>query len=91
MQFKRIANIYFLIVSVLTMMPFSPKNPYTQVATFAIVLIFTMIKEAWEDYKRYCQDNLINHKITEVYDFSNKIFKKSVWYKLIPGDIVKVK
>lgn len=71
-------------------MPFSPKNPYTQVATFAIVLIFTMIKEAWEDYKRYCQDNLINNKITEVYDFNNKKFEETFWKNLRPGDIVKV-
>lgn len=73
------------------MMPFSPKNPYTQVATFAIVLVFTMIKEAWEDYKRYIQDNLINNKVTEVFNYSSKTFNKTFWCKLKPGDVVKVK
>lgn len=90
-QFLRIANIYFLIISILTMMPFSPKNPYTQVATFTIVLIFTMIKEAWEDFKRYRQDNLINNKITQVYNYSSRAFDRTFWCNLRPGDIVKVK
>lgn len=71
-------------------MPFSPKNPYTQVMTFAVVLIFTMIKEAWEDYKRYCQDKLINNKSTEVYDHASKKFYSTFWCKLKPGDVVRV-
>lgn len=48
LQFRRIANIYFLIISILTCMSFSPKNPVTMIGTFAIVLIFTMIKEGYE-------------------------------------------
>ncbi len=47
-QFKRAANIYFLIISILTCMSFSPKNPASMIGTFAIVLIFTMLKEAYE-------------------------------------------
>lgn len=54
MQFRRIANIYFLIISILTCMSFSPKNPVTMIGTFAIVLIFTMIKEGYEvNYKSF--------------------------------------
>lgn len=48
MQFKRLANVYFLIISILTFMSFSPKNPVSMVGTFSIVLVFTMIKEAIE-------------------------------------------
>jgi phospholipid-transporting ATPase len=91
MQFMRIANVYFLIISILTVMPFSPKNPYSQLATFAIVLIFTMLKEAWEDFNRYRQDNLINNKITEVYNYARKEFNRTFWCNLRPGDIVRVK
>ena len=72
-------------------MPFSPKNAYTQLATFAIVLVFTMIKEAWEDFNRFRQDNLINNKVTEVFNYFSKTFKKTFWWNLRPGDIVKVK
>jgi hypothetical protein len=48
MQFKRTANIYFLIISILTFMSFSPKNPISMISTFLIVILFTMIKEAYE-------------------------------------------
>jgi hypothetical protein len=50
MQFLRAANIYFLIISILTCMNFSPKEPNSMIGTFAVVLIFTMIKEAYEVY-----------------------------------------
>ncbi len=49
-QFKRAANVYFLIITILTMMPFSPKRPASMIGTFALVLIFTMLKEAYEDF-----------------------------------------
>lgn len=47
-QFFRAANIYFLIITILTAMPFSPKPPESQFLTFAAVLFFTMIKEGYE-------------------------------------------
>jgi hypothetical protein len=48
MQFTRIANIYFLIISILTCLHFSPKNPITMIGTFGLVLVFTMLKEGYE-------------------------------------------
>jgi len=47
-QFKRAANVYFLLISILTTLPFSPKSPASMIGTFAIVLIFTMFKELYE-------------------------------------------
>jgi phospholipid-transporting ATPase len=90
MQFLRIANVYFLIITIFTLMPFSPKNPFSQVMTFTFMLIFTMIKEGYEDYKRHKQDNAINNKITEVYLQSKKIFCLTHWWTLKTGDIIRV-
>lgn len=90
MQFLRIANVYFLIITILTLMPFSPKHPFSQVMTFAFMLIFSMIKEAYEDYRRYKQDNAINNKTTEVYLQSNKKFYITQWWTLKTGDIIRV-
>jgi len=47
-QFTRAANIYFLFISVLTCLDFSPKSPVSMIGTFAVVLFFTMLKEAYE-------------------------------------------
>ena len=48
MQFTRAANIYFLVICVLTTLSFSPKNPISMIGTFAAILLFTMLKEAYE-------------------------------------------
>jgi hypothetical protein len=60
MQFFRAANIYFLIISILTVFDFSPKNPISMIGTFVAVLVFTMIKEAYEDYFRHKSDRSVN-------------------------------
>jgi len=90
MQFKRFANVYFLFVTVLQCMSFSPKSPQTQIFTFFLVLLFTMIKEAIEDYKRYKMDNEINNKSVAAYNYINKKFENKKWQDLKVGEIVKI-
>ena len=55
-QFKRAANIYFLMITILTFLPFSPKSPWSMAGTFGTVLIFSMLKELWEDCARVRED-----------------------------------
>jgi hypothetical protein len=38
------------------------------IGTFAAVLFFTMLKEAFEDLKRYRADRELNRKPSRVYD-----------------------
>ena len=91
LQFRRIANIYFLIISIFTCFSFSPKNPVTMIGTFALVLIFTMCKEGYEDIKRYKQDKEVNLKeITFFNKFSNK-YEKKLWQDIRVGDLIIVK
>jgi phospholipid-translocating P-type ATPase (flippase) len=87
-QFRRAANIYFLIISILTCMSFSPKQPSSMIGTFAFVLVATMVKEAIEDYNRYKQDRAANNRL---------VLKRTMngWESvrcatLRPGDLVKV-
>ncbi len=90
MQFRRIANVYFLIISILTVFDFSPKNPTTMIGTFAVVLIFTMLKEAYEDIKRYNQDKEVNTKKVRYYDTPLQCYKETTWEKIRAGDMVAV-
>ncbi|ETW06505.1 hypothetical protein, variant 3 [Aphanomyces invadans] len=69
-QFRRVANIYFLVLSVLTSMPFSPKNPVSLIGTFMAVLMFSAAKEAYEDYMRHLSDADINTRSVDVVDVS---------------------
>ena len=63
LQFLRAANIYFLIISILTLFPFSPKRASSQCGTFAMVIAFTCLKEGFEDIKRYQADKEINSHV----------------------------
>ena len=58
--------------------------------TFAMVLVFTMLKELYEDIFRMKGDREVNNKKSMVYDRESQEFKVTSWGKLRLGDIVKV-
>ncbi|MFQ6640733.1 hypothetical protein Gotur_014519 [Gossypium turneri] len=49
-QFRRVANLYFLMVSILSATPYSPVHPITNMVPLSLVLLFSLIKEAFEDW-----------------------------------------
>lgn len=78
-QFKRAANVYFLIITIFTFFPFTPKvtfqililyiqDPTSMIGTFLFVLVLTMLKEAYEDYHRYKTQKEVNGKKTKVFN-----------------------
>jgi phospholipid-transporting ATPase len=89
-QFKRTANIYFLVITVLTSMNFSPKQPISQILTFCFVLFFTMLKEGYEDFMRYRQDKEINLKMAKVWNHRTNEWENKYWQDLKVGEVVRV-
>jgi len=71
-------------------MPFSPKNPGSMAGTFAFVLILTMIKEGFEDYKKYRADQEMNNRVTKIYDHTLGQVKEIKWKDVRVGNIIKV-
>ena len=57
-QFRRAANIYFLIIAILTFTPLSPSSPVSSVLPIALVIVAAMAKEAIEDWRRKMQVSL---------------------------------
>ena len=57
-QFRRAANIYFLITAILTFTPLSPSSPVSSVLPIALVIVAAMAKEAIEDWRRKMQVSL---------------------------------
>ena len=56
-QFKRFANIYFLLVSILcAFSAISPYNPYSSGIPFLFVVMLSVFREGVEDYIRYRSD-----------------------------------
>ena len=53
---KKLANLYFLIVTLLAFIPDSPKGAFSSILTLAISLIFLVIKDGREDKQRRLND-----------------------------------
>ena len=82
--------MYFLVITILTIMPFSPKRPASMIGTFSMVLIFTMLKEAYEDYQRYKSDRELNNRGSQRLNYESQAFEACRWADIRVGDIVRV-
>ncbi|KAF0683553.1 Aste57867_24410 [Aphanomyces stellatus] len=105
-QFRRVANFYFLIISLLQLCTtYSPTNKYSTIGPLMLVLIgtisilsssshrpppATMIKEAIEDKSRHDADRAVNHARTLVYNCNTGTFQEKTWREIVVGDVVKV-
>ena len=90
LQFSKVANLYFLMIAVLQVIPdiSNTNNQPLQLVPLSFVILVSMIKDAFEDYKRHKSDFEENHKSTLV--FRNGEFINVLWQELLIGDIVKV-
>jgi len=89
MQFRRAANIYFLIISILSFMPFSPKNPLGLAGAFAVVLVMTMFKEGYEDFFRSRSDKEVNNRKTLLITADGE--REISWSQVKVGNVLKIR
>eukprot|EP00271_Cylindrocystis_brebissonii_P001063 TRINITY_DN11308_c0_g1_i1.p1 TRINITY_DN11308_c0_g1~~TRINITY_DN11308_c0_g1_i1.p1 ORF type:complete len:1226 (-),score=383.78 TRINITY_DN11308_c0_g1_i1:67-3744(-) len=89
-QFRRVANIYFLLAAVVSFTPVSPYEAISLVAPLLLVLGVSMIKEALEDYRRWMQDKSVNGREVQVLEQSTGEFALRKWRELRVGDLVRV-
>ena len=62
-QFSKLANFYFLCVSILQMIPgLSTTGTYTTIVPLAFFVIISMAKEGYDDFRRYRLDKAENRK-----------------------------
>lgn len=65
-QFRRVANIYFLVISILmvigtyTTLFSSPLTPWSTLIPLVFVLLITMVKDGAEDLKRHRSDKRVS-------------------------------
>eukprot|EP00743_Colponemidia_sp_Colp-15_P004221 GILK01004553.1.p1 GENE.GILK01004553.1~~GILK01004553.1.p1 ORF type:complete len:1297 (-),score=268.93 GILK01004553.1:216-4106(-) len=88
LQFRRAANIYFLIISILTLMSFSPQQPAPMIGAFGFILFVTSIKDGVEDIGRYKQDKEVNNKLAQVIDPETGLLRPMEWQNLRVGDVI---
>ena len=88
-QFKSAFNWFFLIYNIIACIPqLSDLDPLAEVTPFIIVLIFNLIKEAIEDYRKYKNDKKANE--ASVLIFKDKRFKKEKCENIRVGNILKI-
>ncbi|GFQ04468.1 putative phospholipid-transporting ATPase 5 [Phtheirospermum japonicum] len=88
-QFRRVANLYFLLAAILSVTPLSPFNPVSLIAPLVFVVGISMLKEAVEDWHRFLQDIKVNSRKVKVH-VGNGLFVSKSWELLLVGDVVKV-
>lgn len=87
-QFQRVANLYFLLVSILVCLPFSPVMWSSTAVPFAAVLLWTALKDLYEDRKRQRDDDTVNYKKCWRFDFHQQTFVEITWQQVLCGDII---
>ncbi|KAI9049036.1 hypothetical protein LZ554_006884 [Drepanopeziza brunnea f. sp. 'monogermtubi'] len=66
-QFSKLANAYFLVISILQVMPgLSTTGTYTTLAPLLVFVAISMGKEGWDDVRRYKLDKIENNRETLV-------------------------
>mmetsp|Transcript_4746 Transcript_4746/g.4793 ORF Transcript_4746/g.4793 Transcript_4746/m.4793 type:complete len:1124 (-) Transcript_4746:25-3396(-) len=98
-QFRRIANVYFLVISILMLIGTyaqevfsSPLDPFSTVITLIFVLMVTSVKEGMEDLERARSDKDENLSKATIVTFENgKEVERVIRRQDIQaGDIVKL-
>ena len=99
-QFRRVANIYFVCISILMFIGtyaqtlyVSPLNPYSTLFTLVVVLLVTCVKEGLEDWARARSDKDENTRMVTIVTFAddNTAVETKKESRLVQsGDIVKL-
>uniref|UniRef100_A0A672NN72 Phospholipid-transporting ATPase n=1 Tax=Sinocyclocheilus grahami TaxID=75366 RepID=A0A672NN72_SINGR len=89
-QFKRAANLYFLCLLILQIIPQISTLPwYTTLVPLVLVLGITAIKDLVDDLARHRMDKEINNRRCDV--LLNGRFVETRWMNLQVGDVVRLK
>lgn len=58
-QFRRVANLYFLLAAAISLTPATPYSPLSLIAPLTFVIGVSMAKEGIEDWHRFLQVKLL--------------------------------
>ena len=102
-QFKRMANVYFLLIAILCCIPaISPLLPWAAVAPVLFVLSISMTRDGIEDYYRWKADEELNNMPIQILTSKNPrgttddvngegpVWRDARWKDLEVGDVVRL-
>ncbi|XP_056161871.1 probable phospholipid-transporting ATPase 4 [Syzygium oleosum] len=88
-QFRRVANLYFLLAAVLSLTSLAPFTPPSLIIPLVFVVGISMLKEAVEDWHRFLQDLEVNSRVVKTH-IGDGVFVDKPWQQVSVGDVVKV-
>lgn len=91
-EFKKLANAYFLVISVMqTIKPISNTGGFpASLPALSIIVLIDMFFACLEDYKRHKADHIANELPCLRYSLPKRAFEPAKWHNLSVGDIVKL-
>ncbi|XP_058401352.1 phospholipid-transporting ATPase VB isoform X2 [Diceros bicornis minor] len=90
-QLHRFANLYFVGIAVLNFVPVvNAFQPEVNMIPICIILAVTAIKDAWEDFRRYKSDKVINNQECLVYSRKEQSYVQKRWKDVCVGDFVQM-
>ncbi|KIV93301.1 hypothetical protein PV10_04526 [Exophiala mesophila] len=99
-QFSKLANFYFLVVSILQLIPgLSTTGRYTTIIPLLIFVGISMAKEGYDDIRRHRLDKEENERLTNVLKIVSSSnsgtgsiqWQEKKWQEVLVGDVVQVK
>lgn len=91
-QFSKLANVYFLIIAfmqTIDIISISAGKP-VMLMPLTFVIVVSMVKDIFEDYKRHKSDHQENYKRALVFNRSSSSFEERHWRDVRVGDVVRV-
>lgn len=86
-QFLRVANIYFLVLTIIQLIPGVSSVPfYSTMIPLVIVLSITAVKDAYDDVKRHISDFRVNNRSITILTDTGPIDSK--WRHIKVGNIL---
>lgn len=100
-QFAKLANFYFLVISILQMIPgLSTTGTFTTFVPLMFFISISMAKEGYDDFRRLQMDKQENNKTTHVLrptkpgesadNAAGMVWEEKKWQDVRVGDVVKL-
>ena len=95
-QFSKLANFYFLCVSIMQMIPgLSTTGTYTTIIPLLFFVSISMAKEGFDDLRRYRLDKVENRKEIDVLIYSVDpqsplLWMRKMWKDVAVGDVIRL-
>ncbi|XP_017650720.1 probable phospholipid-transporting ATPase VB isoform X2 [Nannospalax galili] len=90
-QLHRFANLYFVGIVILNFIPvLNAFQPEMSTVPICVILAVTAIKDAWEDFRRYKLDKVINNRECLVYSRKEQSYVQKRWQDVRVGDFVQM-